>query len=181
MRNTTTSSTNANDRKKPIFLIRSQGWRSQMFYIVITTETGYTELIKFPNVRVGKEHFQMEGSGKACLVRNGLCLGTAKCVSVAITSCIWGWTLSGLGIQRCYKSVVLASCSSLTGSTIIKLLHSQCCWPVTINIFIKPKCFITTSTCVWLLGSNFLTILTIKFSWELLEANQLTLKGGTNT
>lgn len=108
--------------KKSIFLIRSQGWRSQMFYIVITTETGYTELIKFPNVWVGKEHFQMEGSGKACLVRNGLCRSTAKCVSVAITSCIWGWTLSGLGIQRCYKSAVLASCSSLTSSTIIKLL-----------------------------------------------------------
>ena len=145
------------------------------------TEMGYTKLIKFPHVWVGKEHFHTEGSGKACLVRNGLCLSNAKCVSVAITSCTWGWALNGLGIWRCYKNAVLASCSSLTGSTIIKFLQTQCCWPVTINIFIKPKCFVTTSTCMWLLGSNFLTISTIKFSWELLEANRLTLKGGINT
>lgn len=47
--------------------------------------------------------------------------------------------------------------------------------------FHKPKCLITTSTCVRLLGSSFLIISTIKFSQELHEANQPTLKGCTNT
>ena len=78
MRKTTTSSTNEESGLK----------LTDVLDLVIKTETGYTKLIKFPNVQIGKEHFQMEGSGKACLVRNGLCLSTAKCVSVAITSCI---------------------------------------------------------------------------------------------